>query len=102
MVLLEVDHQELVSLQSRHLARLRSEVAAEDESCAHGPNVRTSQILDIPEPDSDRGRLLQEGILWHERDDTLLAIERDESARGQCEWLVAHLMPIARNAGGRS
>ena len=100
MVLLEVDHEELVCLQSRHLARLGSEVAAEDKSCAHGPNVRASQVLDIPEPDSNRGRLLQEGILWHERNDTLLAIERDEAARRQCEWLVTHLMPIASNAGG--
>lgn len=80
-VLLEVDHEKLVRLQSWHLSRLRLEIAAKNETRADGPDVGAAQILHVPNPNAHSRRLLKKGILRHERDHSFNTIECDESAR---------------------
>ena len=79
LILLEIDHKELVRLNRRHFPALWAEVTTKDETSANGPNEWAAQVLYVPEPDTHGWRLLQKWVLWHERYDTLLTIEGDEA-----------------------
>ena len=90
-VLLEVDHQKLVGFLCGHFTWLRLEISAKDKASADRPHVRTAQVIHIPDPNSNGRRLLQEGILWHERDDSLHAVKGQKTTGREIEWLICRL-----------